>query len=84
MFQALSNACGLAPALREFRVDAVTAGEDALGETSVVIDLNGATGAGQAVANDVVEAAAKAYIRALSNAVSRAELPTTSDLKGTP
>jgi len=84
LFQALSNACGLAPALREFRVDAVTAGEDALGETSVVIDLNGATGAGQAVANDVVEAAAKAYIRALSNAVSRAELPTTSDLKGTP
>jgi 2-isopropylmalate synthase len=50
----------------------------------VVIDLDGATGAGQAVATDVVEAAAKAYVRALSNAVRRSKTPMTTDMKGTP
>jgi len=84
LFQAISNASGYAPALREFRVDAVTAGEDALGETSVVIELDGATGAGQAVSTDVVEAAARAYVRALSNAVRRAESPVTAEVKGAP
>ncbi|MCX6394540.1 MAG: 2-isopropylmalate synthase [Solirubrobacterales bacterium] len=84
LFQAIANASGYAPSLREFRVDAVTAGEDALGETSVVIDLGGVTGAGQAVATDVVEAAAKAYVRALSNAVRRSKTPMTTDMKGTP
>ena len=32
--------------LREFRVDAVTGGQDALGETSVVLELGGVTGVG--------------------------------------
>ena len=35
-------------ALREFRVDAVTEGQDALGEVSVVVEVEGQTGAGQA------------------------------------
>jgi 2-isopropylmalate synthase len=84
LFQAISNASGYAPALREFRVDSVTAGEDALGETSVVIELDGAIGAGQAVSTDVVEAAARAYVRALSNAVRRLDSPVTAEIKGAP
>ncbi len=84
LFGAIAAACGLAPKLREFRVDAVTAGEDALGETSVVVDLDGVSGAGQAVSTDVVEAAAKAYVRALSNAVRRASAPETADAGATP
>ena len=57
--------------LREFRVDAVTGGQDALGETSVVLELDGVTGAGQGVSTDIIEAAGRAYVRALSNAVRR-------------
>ena len=84
VFQAIANAAGIEPKLREFRVDAVTAGEDALGETSVVLDLAGFSGAGQAVSTDVVEAAAKAYVRALSNAVRRSNAPNTTDAGVTP
>jgi len=84
VFGAIAAAAGYEPALREFRVDAVTAGEDALGETSVVVDLDGASGAGQAVSTDVVEAAARAYVRALTNAVRRAGAPDTAEVSGTP
>ena len=57
--------------LREFRVDAVTGGQDALGETSVVLEVGGISGSGQGVSTDILEAGARAYVRALSNAVRR-------------
>jgi 2-isopropylmalate synthase len=37
----------------------------------VVLELNGVTGAGQGVSTDILEAAARAYVRALSNAMRR-------------
>jgi 2-isopropylmalate synthase len=43
IFRALNSATGLDAKLREFRVDAVTGGQDALGETSVVLELAGQT-----------------------------------------
>ena len=74
MFHALNAAIGVDARLREFRVDAVTAGQDALGEVSVVIELDGRSASGQGVATDIIEAAAHAYLRALSNGLRRAEL----------
>ncbi len=71
IFRAINAAVGHEPRLREFRVDAVTGGQDALGETSVVLELGGVTGAGQGVSTDILEAAARAYVRALSNAIRR-------------
>jgi 2-isopropylmalate synthase len=58
--------------LREFRIDAVTAGQDALGEASVVLNVDGVSAAGQGVSTDIIEAAALAYVRAISNAERRA------------
>ena len=55
-------------------MDAVTGGQDALGETSVVLELGGVVGAGQGVSTDILEAAGRAYARALSNALRRREL----------
>ena len=72
VFRALNAAMGADASLREFRVDAVTEGQDALGEVSVVVEVDGASGAGQGVATDIIEAAARAYVRALSNARARA------------
>ncbi|MCW3026783.1 MAG: 2-isopropylmalate synthase, partial [Solirubrobacterales bacterium] len=46
-------------------------GQDALGEVSVVLELGGVTGAGQGVSTDIIDAAARAYVRALSVAVTR-------------
>jgi 2-isopropylmalate synthase len=71
IFRAINTATGTDPRLREFRVDAVTGGQDALGETSVVLELGGVTGSGQGVSTDILEAAGRAYVRALSNAVQR-------------
>jgi 2-isopropylmalate synthase len=72
IFRAINAATGVEAALREFRVDAVTEGQDALGEVSVVVEVEGQTGAGQGVSTDIIEAAARAYVRALSIGVLRA------------
>ena len=71
IFHAINAATGVDARLREFRVDAVTGGQDALGETSVVLEVGGVTGSGQGVSTDILEAGASAYVRALSNAVRR-------------
>ena len=71
IFRAINAATSADARLREFRVDAVTGGQDALGETSVVLEIAGVTGAGQGVSTDILEAAGRAYVRALSNAVRR-------------
>jgi 2-isopropylmalate synthase len=73
IFRAINAATGEDARLREFRVDAVTAGQDALGETSVVLELGGATGSGQGVSTDILEAAGRAYVRALTSAIRRRE-----------
>ena len=71
IFRAINAATGVDARLREFRVDAVTGGQDALGDTSVVLEVGGMVGAGQGVSTDILEAGARAYVRALSNAVRR-------------
>ena len=58
--------------LSDFKIGAVTEGQDALGEVSIVVEANGFSGAGQGISTDIIEAAARAYVRALSVAVSRA------------
>ena len=71
IFHAINAATSVDAKLREFRVDAVTGGQDALGETSVVLEVAGVTGSGQGISTDILEAGASAYVRALSNAVRR-------------
>ena len=73
VFHAINAATGVEATLREFQVGAVTGGMDALGETSVVLELEGQSAAGQGVATDIIEAAAIAYVRALSNVVRKVE-----------
>jgi len=72
VFQASNVATGIAAKLSEFTIRAVTEGQDALGEVSVVVEVEGQTGAGQGVSTDIIEAAARAYVRALSIGVLRA------------
>ena len=81
VFQAINAATGIAPTLSDFTIGAVTEGQDALGEVSVVLEVAGATGAGQGVSTDIIDAAARAYVRALSVAVARSH---ASDAIGLP
>jgi 2-isopropylmalate synthase len=71
VFQAINVATGIAAKLSEFTIGAVTEGQDALGEVSIVLEVDGFTGAGQGVSTDIIDAAARAYVRALSVAVAR-------------
>ena len=73
LFGAINAATELDAQLRAFHVDAVTGGQDALGETSVVLEYEGQSAAGQGVATDIIEAGGRAYVRALSNAVRKAQ-----------
>jgi 2-isopropylmalate synthase len=79
IFHAINAATGVDARLREFRVDAVTGGQDALGETSVVLELNGLSASGQGIATDILEAAGRAYVRALSVAVARSSAEAASE-----
>jgi 2-isopropylmalate synthase len=74
VFRAIDVATGVGAKLSDFTIGAVTEGQDALGEVSVVVEVAGVTGAGQGVSTDIIEAAARAYVRALSVAVARANV----------
>jgi 2-isopropylmalate synthase len=77
VFQAINVASGIAAKLSEFTIGAVTEGQDALGEVSIVVEVNGSTGAGQGVSTDIIDAAARAYVRALSVAMARSQTGET-------
>src|SRR4051794_2515503 len=74
IFRAINAATDTDARLREFRVDAVTGGQDALGEVSVVLEVGGRPTSGQGVSTDIIEAAGRAYVRALSTAERRSRL----------
>jgi 2-isopropylmalate synthase len=79
IFRAINVATGVDAQLREFRVDAVTGGQDALGEVSVIVELDGQSASGQGVATDILEAAGIAYVRALGAAVRKAQMAARPD-----
>jgi 2-isopropylmalate synthase len=72
IFRAINAASRRDLRLRDFRIDSVTGGQDALGQASVVVEMGEVSAAGQGVSTDIIEAAALAYVRALSNVDRRA------------
>jgi 2-isopropylmalate synthase len=72
VFRAIQEATGTESELRQYTVDAVTGGEDALGEVTVMLRTEGRLATGVGVATDIVEASARAYLRALSNSLQGA------------
>ncbi len=78
IFRAINAATNREARLREFRIDAITGGQDALGEASVILELAGQNASGQGVSTDIIEAAALAYVRALSNVERKVQLAADS------
>jgi 2-isopropylmalate synthase len=72
IFRAIQQATGTDAELSKYTVEAVTGGEDALGEVTVVLRSDGRLASGSGVATDIIEASARAYLRALSNALEGA------------
>src|SRR3954452_15925648 len=69
IFGAIRNATGTDAELQRYEVEAITGGTDALGEVSVSVRANGRLAGGQGVATDILEASARAFVRAISNAL---------------
>ena len=72
VFGAIQAAVDTDCELRQFTVSAVTGGDDALGEVTVMLRVHGRLASGQGVSTDIIEASARAYVRALSNALDGA------------
>jgi 2-isopropylmalate synthase len=66
VFRAIDTATNIKGRLTDFRIDAVTGGKDALGEVRVSVEFEGQEYAGRGLSQDVVEAAARAYVRAVN------------------
>jgi 2-isopropylmalate synthase len=87
LLQAINGAIGKPGILKEYHVSAVTPDTDALGEVSMLVELDGKLASGQGVSTDTLEASARAYLRGISNvlagvttagALEPAEAPTES------
>jgi 2-isopropylmalate synthase len=74
IFRAIQEAAGAEAELRQYHVEAVTGGEDALGAVTVMLHAAGRLATGQGVATDILEASARAYVRALGNALDGAAI----------
>jgi 2-isopropylmalate synthase len=85
LLRAINAATGLAGVLKEYHVAAVTPDTDALGEVSLLVELEGKLAPGQGLSTDTLEATGRAYLRALSNAmagVTAADAPLNEDSEG--
>jgi 2-isopropylmalate synthase len=80
IFGAIREATGVDSELRQYTVSAVTEGEDALGEVTAMVRAHGRLASGQGVATDILEASARAYVRALSNALEGAAVREAEDV----
>jgi 2-isopropylmalate synthase len=69
-FSAINAATRREARLKEYHVSAVTGGRDALGEVTVLLELDGELASGQGVSTDILEASGRAYLRALTNAMA--------------
>ncbi|MFO7820202.1 MAG: 2-isopropylmalate synthase [Halanaerobacter sp.] len=66
IYDAMNEVTGLDCKLKDYNIDAVTSGKDALGEVIVKLDYQSDIYIGRGVSTDVIEASAKAYNNALN------------------
>ncbi len=72
VFRAIKAATGVESELVKYTVEAVSGGDDALGEVTVQLRTDGTLASGSGVATDIIEASARAYLRAISNTMEGA------------
>ena len=72
-FIALEEASGINLTLQNFELHSATIGEDAQGEATVTVDFNGQSYRGHGASQDIVEAAARAYLEVINRILRRRE-----------
>ncbi|NLY42802.1 MAG: 2-isopropylmalate synthase [Clostridiaceae bacterium] len=69
-FNAIERAVGIGLKLVDYKLRAVTSGQDALGEATVKVLKDDKTFLGRGISTDIVEASIKAYLNALNRMMS--------------
>ncbi|HXY36174.1 MAG TPA: 2-isopropylmalate synthase, partial [Planctomycetaceae bacterium] len=73
VFRAMERILGITTKLEDYQVRSVSSGKDALGEVSVEVISGGRKFHGKGVSTDIIEASARAYLKALNKAVAETE-----------
>lgn len=71
IYKAIDRVTGEEVSLDDYKIVSVTHGKDALGEVYVRLSQNGFSVQGRGVSTDVLEASAKAYIRAINKLIAK-------------
>ncbi|MGM0501894.1 MAG: 2-isopropylmalate synthase [Bacillota bacterium] len=66
IYEAMNKITGLDCKLKDYNIDAVTSGKDALGEVVVKLEYDSDIYIGRGISTDIIEASAKAYNNALN------------------
>lgn len=70
-YKAIEKITKVKAKLLDYRIEAVTAGEDALGEVSVKVSMGKTTVMGRGASTDIIEASAKAYLNAINKIIAK-------------
>ncbi len=70
VFNCIERISGVSAKLVSYDLKAVTQGKDALGEATVHVEVDGKLLTGQASSTDVIEASARAFIKAINKALA--------------
>ena len=68
-YKAIAGATKTKAKLLDYTIQSVTSGDDALGEVSVKVDINGHNFLGRGASTDIIEASAKAYVNAINKSM---------------
>ena len=68
VLHALERVIGITATLEDLQIRSVSKGKDALGEVSVEISVHGRMYHGVGISVDIIEGAARAYVKALNKA----------------
>jgi len=73
VYNAIQRLTGTHGVLREYHIDSVAGGSEAMGEVAVTVDFHGTEIPGRGTSTDIIEASALAYLAAVNRAVGLAE-----------
>lgn len=65
-FSAINHLVGISPKLADYSLNAVSEGEDALGDVTVRLDLDGREANGRGLSVDIIEASIRAYLNGVN------------------
>ncbi len=77
LYKAIDRITGISPVLKEYKITAITGGQDAQGEVTVSLEAEGMKVPGKGVSTDIIEASGKAYINAINRYLMRKALGKT-------